>query len=89
MAQPTIPYLLPQQTLGGTLCTLYGIILCHIIKISSTLQTYLPSEFRNSHGEKSTQNKHYIIKMLPPIYSSTSFTSTDKCLAIKSNSFLN
>lgn len=52
MAQPTIPYLLPQQTLGGTLCTLYGIILCHIIKISSTLQTYLPSEFRNSHGAK-------------------------------------
>lgn len=39
MAQTTIPCLLSQQT-------------CRIMKISCTVKTYLPSEFRNSLGEK-------------------------------------
>lgn len=70
MAQTTIPCLLSQQT-------------CRIMKISCTVKTYLPSEFETLLEKKSTQNKLYIIKIFPPIYSSTNFTSTDKCLAMK------
>lgn len=62
----------------------------HVIKISHTLKTYLPSEFRNSHGAKKYTRQTLHNKNAPThFYSSTHFTSTDKCLAMTPHSVLN